>query len=95
MTDFLFSNFLGLESYELVRIELKNNEGIFIGRIVSVGGLQPYQPAFTPDNVADFHVIKDWRIYKTDMDNLNNFYSKRLHREDVEDISIVNIHNLS
>ena len=94
MTNFLFSNYLGLDDNQVVKVKLKDQPEILIGRIVSVGGVQAYQPAWTPDNAADLHVIKDLEAYKVDKDLLDNFYSKRLHREDIESIEVANINDL-
>jgi hypothetical protein len=91
MTNYLFSNYLGLDDNQVLKIKLKDQEDILIGRIISVGGVQSYQPDFTPDNAADLNVIEDLDAYKADKNLLENFYSKRLYIEQIESIEIVDI----
>jgi hypothetical protein len=37
MTNYLFSNYLGLDDNQVLKIKLKDQEDILIGRIISVG----------------------------------------------------------
>jgi|JI6StandDraft_1071083.scaffolds.fasta_scaffold23930_4 hypothetical protein len=91
MTNFLFSNYLGLDDNQVVKIKLNGQNEILFGRIISVGGVQSYQPNWTPENAADLDVIKDLDAYKIDKNLLDNFYSKRLYINEIESIEIVDI----
>ncbi len=85
MTEFLFSKYNG----QLVKVKLKDDSDILIGKIISVGGLQSFQAADTTGNAATLEVIKNINTYKKDPGDLENVFIKRIYSEDVESIQVI------
>ncbi|HVX50536.1 MAG TPA: hypothetical protein VHB48_10270 [Chitinophagaceae bacterium] len=68
---------------------------IWYGEIIGTGGgIQAFQPAFTPTNIASVRVIKNISLYKEDPDMLSNFNFMRVYPEEVELIEKIKKENL-
>ncbi len=92
MSNILFRNYIGLEDNQVLRIKLQRQQDALFGLIGMIGGLQPYQDAWTPNNTADMHVIKDLQVYRDHKRiTKNNSYDVYLNAGDVESIEVVDI----